>query len=64
MNGNAGKPTDCTVKLNPDKFKRLQDYATIMGTSVNAAVDEALDDFIECCVSTRLESYQRKIHAA
>jgi len=45
-----------------DQFKRLQDYATVLGTTVDIAVYEAVSDFIECCVSTRLESYQGKIH--
>jgi hypothetical protein len=45
-----------------DQFERLQDYATVLGTTVDIAVYEAVSDFIECCVSTRLESYQRKIH--
>jgi hypothetical protein len=58
------KKMDTTVRIHPVQFKRLQDYAEVLGTTVNTAVYEALDDFIECCVSTRLEMYQRKIHEA
>jgi len=58
------KKMDTRLKLNPDQFKRLQDYATVLGTTVDIAIYEAVDDFIQCCVTTRLESYQRKIHKA
>jgi hypothetical protein len=52
------------VKINPAQYKRLKDYEAVLGDSVENAVYEAVPDFIECCVSTRLESYQRKIHEA
>lgn len=58
------KKMDNTVRIDPDQFKRLIDYRNVLGVSVENAVHEALSDFIECCVSTRLESYQRKIHEA
>ena len=58
------KKMDTTVKLNPAHFRKLKDYEAVLGTSVENAVYEAVSDFIECCVSTRLESFQRKIRKA
>lgn len=58
------KKMDTTVRLNPAQFKKLKDYEAVLGHSVENAVYEAVDDCIQCCVSTRLESYQRKIHEA
>ena len=58
------KKMDTTVKLHPAQYKRLKDYEAVLGHSVDSAVYEALSDFMECCVSTRLESYQRKTHVA
>jgi hypothetical protein len=55
---------DTTVKMNPAQFKKLKDYEAVLGASVDSAVYEVLSDFIECCVSVRMESYQRKIHTA
>ena len=55
---------DTRVQIDPDQHQRLKDYAAVMGIPIDGAVYEALADFIECCVSTRLESYQRKIHEA
>jgi hypothetical protein len=49
-------------KVDPDQFQRINEYSKITG--VEAAVREVFSDFIECCVSTRLESFQRKIHEA
>jgi hypothetical protein len=46
------KKMDARLKLNPDQFKRLQDYATVLGTTVDIAIYEAVDDFIQCCVTT------------
>jgi hypothetical protein len=54
------KKMDTTVKLNPVQFKKLKDYEVVLGTSVENAVHEAVSDFIECCVSTRLESSRGK----
>jgi hypothetical protein len=54
------KKMDTTVKLNPVQFKKLKDYEVVLGTSVENAVHEAVSDFIECCVSTRLESFRGK----
>ena len=58
------KKMDTTVRIALDQFERLIDYRGVLGVSVEDAVHEALSDFIECCVSTRRESYQRKIHEA
>ena len=58
------RKTDTTVKLDPVQFKKLKDYEAVVGASVESAVYEALSDFIDCCVSTRLESYQKKINIA
>ncbi len=58
------KKMDTTVKLDPAQHKRLMEYQSVIGRSVESSIYEALSDFIECCVSTRLESYQRKIHQA
>ena len=52
------------VKIDPGQFQRIDDYSRIMGVPFDAAIREALSDFIECCVSARLESFQRKIHEA
>jgi hypothetical protein len=56
------KKTDTIVMLTSTNSSGSKDYATVLGTTVEIAVYEAVSDFIECCVSTRLESYQRKIH--
>jgi len=53
-----------TVLVDPDQFQRINEYSKITGVPIEAAVREAFSDFIECCVSTRLESFQRKIHEA
>ena len=58
------KKMDTRVSLNPAQYQKLKDYEGVLGQSVESSVYEALSDFIECCVSTRLESYQRKIHEA
>ncbi len=53
-----------TARIDPDQFQRIDDYSRVMGVPFDAAIREALSDFIECCVSARLESFQRKIHEA
>jgi len=53
-----------TVQVDPDQFQRLKEYSNITGVPIEAAVREAFSDFIECCISSRLESFQRKIHEA
>ncbi len=48
------------VAIKPGRYQSLQTYAAVTRTSIEDAVDEALSDFIECCVSTRLESIAKK----
>jgi hypothetical protein len=55
---------DTRVNPNPAQHKSLKDYEAVVGQSLDSTVHEALSDFIECCVSTRLECYQRRIHHA
>jgi hypothetical protein len=53
-----------TVPVDPDQFQHLKEYSNITGVPVESAVHEALSDFIECCVSTRLESIAARLHKA
>jgi hypothetical protein len=49
-------------KVDPDQFQRINEYSKITG--VEAAVREVFSDFIECCISSRLESIAARLHKA
>ena len=59
---NMTKKTDTIVKLTSTNSSGSKTTPRCIGTTVDIALYEAVSDFIECCVSTRLESYQREIH--
>jgi len=48
------------VPIKPERYQSLQVYEEVTRTSIEDAVDEALGDFIECCISVRLESIAKK----
>jgi hypothetical protein len=48
--------------VDPDQFQRINEYSKITG--VEAAVREVFSDFIECCISSRLESIAARLHKA
>jgi hypothetical protein len=48
------------VPIKPERYQGLQVYEEVTGTSIEDAVDEALSNFINCCVSSRLESIANK----
>jgi hypothetical protein len=52
------------VQVDPDQFQHLKQYSNIIGVPMESAVREALSDFIECCISARLESIQARLHKA
>jgi hypothetical protein len=53
-----------TVQVDPDQFQRINEYSKITGVPIEAAVREAFSDFIECCISSRLESIAARLNKA
>ena len=52
------------VQIDPEQYNQLKAYCDIKGIQIEEAVREALADFIECCISSRLESIQARLHTA
>jgi hypothetical protein len=44
-----------TVRINPLQLAALTDYSELSGNSIDSLIFEALQDFLECAVSTRTE---------
>ena len=42
--------------IEEDQLKALQDYEKFAGVSIDDLVKEALEDFIECSLSVRMET--------
>ena len=43
------------VEISNDQAEELQEYADLSGVPIKQSVAEALEEFIECCVSSRTE---------
>jgi hypothetical protein len=48
------------VPVSRAQHDSLLNYETLTGVSIKRSVAEALNDFIECCISTRIESIVEK----
>jgi hypothetical protein len=52
------------VKISDKQAADLEQYSNLSGIPIDKLVAEALDDFIECCVSSRTECIARKTASA
>lgn len=50
--------------LSPVEYQEFKRYEQIRGIPIDTAIGEALSDYIECCIKTRLEGIQAKLHLA
>jgi hypothetical protein len=59
---NKARPVEMQIDLA--QFHRISEYSSITGVPIDAAIGEALSDFIECCISVRLESVEARLNKA
>lgn len=50
--------------LTPIEYMEFKRYEEVRGIPIDTAIAEALEDYINCCIKTRLESTQAKLNLA
>ena len=49
-----------TIRFDPHQLQAVRDFCEITGTSVEAALHEALEDWLECCMPPMLEEFVQR----
>ncbi len=53
-----------SVKISDKQAADLEQYSNLSGVSIDQLLFEAVDEYVECVISSRTESLERKMASA